>query len=217
MLLTCSALIFDLDGVLVDSDPIAERHWRRWAEKRGIPFERIASMYHGRPTVETIRTVAPHLDAEAEARVKEKAEAEDTDGLTAFDGVRSLLRSLPAKRWAIATSGTRRTAEKRIAYTELPMPDVLVTADDVEHGKPAPDAYLLAADGLGIDPADCVVLEDAPAGVQAARAAGARVIAVASTNPADALQDADHVVNDVARVEVAVRDAALHVRWEASR
>lgn len=211
MSITCKAIIFDLDGVLVDSDPIAERHWRRWAEKRDIPFERIASMYHGRPTEETIRQVAPHLDAEAEARVKEKAEAEDTDGLAAFGGARSLLNGLPAERWAIATSGTRRTAEKRIAHTELPMPRVLITADDVKRGKPAPEAYLLAAAGLDVDPADCIVFEDAPAGVEAAQAAGARVIAVASTNTVDALQAADCVVENISRVDVTTRDSVLHV------
>jgi sugar-phosphatase len=211
MSITCKAIIFDLDGVLVDSDPIAERHWRRWAEKRDIPFERIASMYHGRPTAETIRQVAPHLDAEAEARVKEKAEAEDTDGLTAFGGARSLLRSLPSERWAIATSGTRRTAEKRIVHTGLPMPRVLITADDVKQGKPAPEAYLLAAKGLDADPVDCIVFEDAPAGVEAAQAAGARVVAVASTNPVDALQNADHIVENISCVDVTTHDAGLRV------
>lgn len=202
MIFACQAIIFDLDGVLVDSNPIAERHWERWAVRHGLPFDEIARSHHGRPTVEIIRRVAPHLDAEREARRKETAEADDTDGLTAYDGAADLLAMLPAGRWAVATSGTRRTAAFRLAHVGLPEPAVLVTADDVERGKPAPDSYLLAAERLGVDPADCVAVEDAPAGVESARAAGARVIAVASTNGPDVLSRADVVLPELAALRV---------------
>lgn len=215
MPLTCKAIIFDLDGVLVDSNAIVERHWRQWAEQRGIPYEEIAAIHHGRPTIEIIREVAPHLDAEAEAEEKEGYEAADTDDLAAFDGAAALVDGLPAARWTIATSGRRRTATRRLAHVGLPLPETLVTADDVECGKPAPDPYLLAAERLGVEPQRCVVFEDAPAGVEAARQAGARVVAVASTNSPDALAAADVVIHRLQDVRAeADGNGRLRVRWQ---
>lgn len=211
MKLHCHAIIFDLDGVLVDSNPIVERHWKRWAEHHRLPYDPIARTHHGRPTVEIIRQVAPHLDAEAEARAKETAEADDTDGLTAYDGAADLLAGLPTGRWGIATSGTRRTASFRLRYVGLIEPAILVTADDVARGKPAPDPYLLAAERLGVEPGDCMVVEDAPAGVAAARAAGARVIGVASTSAAAALADADAVADRLSALRIGTSNDRLVV------
>jgi sugar-phosphatase len=214
MAFTCTAIIFDLDGVLVDSNAISERHWERWAAEHGIPYEEVAHNHHGRPTVEIIRDVAPHLDAEAEARKKEEPEAMDTDGLVAFDGAAMLIDALPDGQWAIATSGRYRTATARLAHTGLPQPDTLVTADDVKQGKPAPDPYRLAAEQLGVDPRECLVFEDAPAGVESAHRAGARVIAVATTNPPDALAAADAVVDRLTEVTIAsTGNGALRVQW----
>lgn len=214
MAFTCTAVIFDLDGVLVDSNAISERHWQRWAREHGIAYETIAASHHGRPTVEIIRDVAPHLDAEAEAQRKEGREATDTDGLVAFDGAAALIDGVPRGQWTIATSGRRRTATTRLAHTGLPQPDTLVTADDVTQGKPAPDPYRLAAERLGVDPPQCIVFEDAPAGVEAARRAGARVIAVATTNPPEALAAADAVVDRLADVTIAsAGNGALRVQW----
>jgi sugar-phosphatase len=188
--------------VLIDSNPISERHWQAWAERHGLPYDEIAYIHHGRPTVETMRRVAPHLDVAKEARLKETAEARDTDGLTVYPGVEALLSQLPYDRWAIATSGTRQTATFRLRYVGLPQPTVLVTADDVQRGKPAPDPYLLAAERLGFAPCDCLVVEDAPAGVEAAKAAGARIVAVTTTNPASALSQADAIVLSISAVQV---------------
>ncbi|NBB72156.1 MAG: HAD-IA family hydrolase [Bacteroidetes bacterium] len=202
MTLTCKAIIFDLDGVLVDSNAISERHWQRWARERGIPYDEIAAGHHGRPTVEIIQDVAPHLDAEAEAENKEGREATDTEGLTAFEGAHALTDQLPDGRWTVATSGRRRTATHRLAHVGLPEPETLVTADDITDGKPAPDPYLLAAERLGVAPQDCVVFEDAPAGVEAAQRAGAQVVAVTSTNDASALSAADAVVRRLADVRI---------------
>jgi sugar-phosphatase len=213
VVLTCDAVLFDLDGVLVDSNAIAERHLRAWAERRALDFARVASIHHGRPTVETVRLVAPELDAEAEARLIEGGEARDTEGLCTFAGAARLVSGLPPARWAIVTSGTRDTATMRLAYVGLPEPAVLITADDVRHGKPAPDPYRLAAERLGHAPARCVVVEDAPAGIVSARAAGARVIAVAATLPPSALTDADVVLAYLADLEVDVRPASLEVGW----
>ncbi len=203
MPLKCDAIIFDLDGVLVDSNGIAERHMRAWTERHGISFDHIASLHHGRTTVETIRLVAPHLDAKTEAALLEGAEAVDTDGLVAFARAAQLLASLPPDLWAIATSGTRQTAMIRLSHVGLPLPGVLVTADDVAAGKPSPEPYLLAATRLGIDPTRCVVIEDAPAGIASARAAGARVIGVTSSNSEYKLAGADIIVGRFADLRVA--------------
>ncbi|MEO1148937.1 MAG: HAD-IA family hydrolase [Cyanobacteria bacterium J06638_22] len=199
---TCKAIVFDLDGVLVDSDPIAVRHWQRWAEHHGLPVEPILAAHHGRPTVETVRQFAPHLDAVAEAKMKEIAEADDTDGLVAHEGAARLLSTLPPERWTIATSGTRRTATFRLQHVGLPIPDDIVTADDVKRGKPAPDPYLLAISRLDLAVEDCVVIEDAPSGIMAAKAAGARVIGVASTNQPAVLADADAIVAKLSDLHV---------------
>jgi mannitol-1-/sugar-/sorbitol-6-phosphatase len=214
--LSCHAVLFDFDGVLVDSNAISERQMRAWAERHRVPFARIAAIHHGRPTVETVRLVAPHLDIEAEARLIERAEADDTEGLVAFAGAARLLSALPEGRWAIVTSGTRRLATTRLAHVGLRRPAVLVTADDVQRGKPAPDPYLVAAERLGVAPTRCVVVEDAPAGVAAARAAGARVIAVASTMPPAALADADVVIAGLEDLSVEVESGALTLAWRAA-
>jgi sugar-phosphatase len=213
MPLTCDAIIFDLDGVLVDSNGIAERHLRAWTDRHSVSFERIASLHHGRTTVETIHLVAPHLDAKVEADLLEGAEAIDTDGLMAFAGAARLLAGLPRECWAIATSGTRQTATIRLTHVRLPLPNVLVTADDVAAGKPSPEPYLLAARRLGIDPTRCVVVEDAPAGVASARAAGARVVGVTSTNSAHNLVGADIIVGRLADLRVSADNSRLVVSW----
>lgn len=207
----CQAIIFDVDGVLIDSDPVAERHWRAWADRHGVDFEAIARIHHGRPTVETIRQVAPHVDAAQEAHLKETAEADDTEGLRLYPGVKELLAGLPRDRWGVATSGTRRTVSLRFPHLSLPEPSVMVTADDVQRGKPAPDPYLLAAEHLGVAPADCLVIEDAPAGVEAAKAAGAKVIAVATTNRVEDLGLADAIAPALAALQITVGPEGLRV------
>jgi mannitol-1-/sugar-/sorbitol-6-phosphatase len=189
--LECDAVLFDLDGVLVDSATCVERHWRRWATQHNLDCELIMRFAHGRPTVESIRLVAPHLPAEAEAAQLDAAEAVDTDGVVAIHGAAQLVRSLPPDAWAIATSGTRNTALTRLRHTGVPLPSVLITADDVVHGKPHPEAYLLAAAKLGVAPGKCVVVEDAPAGITAAHAAGTRVVALATTHSPAELGEAD--------------------------
>lgn len=211
MTLRCQAIVFDLDGVLCDSNAIAERHWRRWAEARGVDVGPILAAHHGRPTVETIRLFAPHLHAEVEARSKELDEADDTEGLRAFDGALRLLTTIPQERWAIATSGRHRTATNRLRHTGLPIPPVLVTADDVQRGKPAPDPYRQAIEGLGFDPAGCLVFEDAPAGVASAQAAGAVAIGIASAGHPEKLATAQAVIARLADVEVVAGDDGLVV------
>jgi mannitol-1-/sugar-/sorbitol-6-phosphatase len=151
----CGAILFDLDGVLVDSGAAVERAWEEWAARHKLEIHHVLAEAHGRRTTDTIRAVAPWLDVEAESRALEEAETGDTDGVVALPGAASLLEALPAGSWAVATSGTRRLATTRLMHTGLPLPKVLVTAADVEHGKPDPQPYAAAAQGLGVEPSRC--------------------------------------------------------------
>jgi sugar-phosphatase len=181
MLIQAEAVLFDLDGTLVDTTVVVERTWRAWAARYGIDPEPILRACHGRRTIETIREFAPAgVDPVAETAVVEGAMTRDTDGIVQVAGAGKLLRSLPPERWAIVTSATRSMAEARLGQVGLPMPGILITAEDVMAGKPDPAGYRSAARNLGFDVRRTIVLEDAPAGLAAGHAAGACVIAVAS-------------------------------------
>ncbi len=200
---SCSAILFDLDGVLVDSTCAVDREWRKWAARKGVDGDAIMAIAHGVRTIEVIRRVAPHLDAEAEASAIENHEAGDQQGVTVMPGAVDLVRSIPEGRWGVVTSGSRLLATNRLRYCGLPVPDVLVTSDDVTHGKPHPEPYLKGAELLGFEPVDCLVIEDAPAGIESARRAGGmKVIGLASTYAAKKLAEADAVVQKLARVQV---------------
>lgn len=210
-ILRCAAILFDLDGVLVDSRECVERTWRQWAAERGLDPEVVLREAHGRRTFETIARVAPHLDAAVEGARIAKSESGETRGIYEIAGARELLASLPPCSWAIVTSGIRAVAETRIRHMRLPTPPVLVPADEITHGKPHPEGYLTAARLLTIDPARCIVVEDAPPGIDAARAAGMRAIGVLGTYPPDALGLADVVVSSVAALNVRVRAGELEI------
>jgi mannitol-1-/sugar-/sorbitol-6-phosphatase len=196
----CGAILFDLDGVLMDSRVCVERHWTSWANGHGFDVARVLAEAHGRRTTDTIRAVAPSLDVEAEARLLEGAESVDFDGVATLPGAAKLLASLPSGSWTVVTSGTRPLATGRLAHGGLPIPEHLITADDVERGKPDPQPYLAGAAALEVDPAECLVIEDAPAGIEAGKAAGMTVLAVATTFEASALAGADYVTASLADV-----------------
>lgn len=198
----CKAVLFDMDGVLVDSTIAIQHHWQVWADRHGLDVRKVMAVAHGRRTLETIGMIAPHLDAVYETDQIEAAEAADPEGVVVIEGARQLLQALPYQRWAIATSGTRGVAENRIRLTGLPMPQVLVTANDVRCGKPHPEPYLLAASQLAVEPRHCIVVEDAPAGIQAARSAGMRVIAVASTHARAELGQATLITGQLKDLQV---------------
>jgi sugar-phosphatase len=182
----CRAVLFDLDGVLVDSTRYIEQQWRRWAVARGLSPEPFLRVCHGRRALETIQLAAPDLDAASEVAAFVPGDS-DSQLLEPVEGAARLLQLLPPRSWAVATSGTRATATARLRGAGLPAPSVLVCAEDVVHGKPSPDVYLTAAVGLAVQPPECLVIEDAPAGILAARAAGMRVIALTTTHPAGEL------------------------------
>ncbi|MGB8773299.1 MAG: HAD family hydrolase [Terriglobales bacterium] len=191
----CRALLFDLDGVLIDSTPAVARVWQRWALEHGLDPETVVRMAHGRPSRTTIRELIPaaNLDRavlDREDREVERREIEDLDGVVLLPGARELLNSRPPERWTIATSCTRPLAEVRLRAAGLPIPTNMVTSSDVKIGKPDPEPYLKAATKLGFAAEDCIVLEDAPAGVRSGKAAGARVIAFLTTMLRRDLEDA---------------------------
>ena len=206
-ILACSAILFDLDGVLVDSTRAVDREWREWAARKGVDGDRVMAIAHGVRTIEVIRRVAPHLDADTEAAAIENHEAHDQRGVTVMPGAADLLKSIPERRWGVVTSGSRLLAKNRLRYCGLPVPEVLVTSDDVTNGKPDPEPYLKGAEGLGFPPDECMAIEDAPAGVQAARAAGMKVIGMASTYARSKLAEADAVVEAFACIQVSANGA----------
>ncbi len=205
--LTCDAILFDLDGVLVDSAPVIARQWQRWATLRGIEMAVIQRIWHGRRAFEIIGEVAPHLDVEEESGWMRDAEAADVDGVTVHRGVIALLGALPVGTWAIATSGPRAVATARLRAAALPTPEIFVTGDDVRNGKPHPEPYLLAARGLGIAAERCVVIEDAVAGIEAGLAAGAQVIAVPTSYPVEELGRATAIISHIADLQVTVNNS----------
>jgi mannitol-1-/sugar-/sorbitol-6-phosphatase len=199
---TCDAVLFDLDGVLVDSRACVERQWSVWADRHGLERGAVLRTAHGRRAVEVVAAMAPHLDASREAAALAVAEMAETRGLPHVPGAGALLRSIPYGAWGIATSAPRAIAVARLAQAGLDQPTVIVAAEDVAHGKPDPQGYLAAARRLGVPPASCLVVEDAPAGVAAARAAGMRVVAVATTHLPSALREADACVASLADLTV---------------
>lgn len=178
----CQALLFDMDGVLVDSTDAVARVWHKWAVEHGFDPARVVHAAHGRPSVMTVREFLPHADAEAEDREVERREIEDLEGVVAIPGAVELVRSLPANRWIVVTSATRPLAEVRLRAAEIPIGNQnFITSNDIRKGKPDPEPYLKAAQRLGFEAKDCVVVEDALVGVRAGKAAGARVIAFPRT------------------------------------
>jgi sugar-phosphatase len=216
----CSALLFDLDGVLIDSTPAVARVWRRWALEHRLDPETVVRMAHGRPSRTTIRELLPNadIDIDREDREVERREMEDLDGVVLLPGARQLLNVLPPERWTIATSCTRPLAEVRLRAAGLPSPRNMITSSDVTIGKPDPEPYLKAAAKLGFAASNCIVVEDAPAGVCAGKAAGARVIAFLTTAIRRDLEDAgaDWIAQDCADVGAAHDDGGLQVTLSRS-
>ncbi|MFK0152905.1 HAD family hydrolase [Streptomyces sp. NPDC090493] len=211
MTIHAQALLFDNDGTLVSSLASVDRCWARWAAEYGVTEEFARVELHGRPAADIVADLLPpHLVAEAVARVEQLEVADvPNDGVHLLPGTAAFLDSLPADRWAVVTSATRRLAEARLEAVGI-RPKTLVCADDITRGKPDPEPYLLAARQLGVDPAHCVVFEDAPAGLQAGRAAGMTTVALATTHQAHELA-ADLVVKDLSALSALVTDRGIEI------
>nr|WP_207133596.1 sugar phosphatase [Klebsiella aerogenes] len=203
----CKGFLFDLDGTLVDSLPVVERSWCKWGDRFGIPHDEILGFIHGKQAITSIRHFMPERneeDIQAEFRFLEQIEATDIDGIVALPGALSLLNTLNEAGipWAIVTSGSIPVAHARHRAAGLPMPKVFVTAEQVKKGKPAPDAYLLGAELLGIPAQQCAVVEDAPAGLLSGLAAGCRTIAVNVPADAPRLDEADLVLTTLESLRI---------------
>ncbi len=200
----CAALLFDLDGVLINSTPAVARVWRRWAIEHGFNPDEVVARAHGRPSLTTVREYLPNADHEAENREVERREIEDLEGVVPLPGALDLLASLPQDRWTIVTSCTRPLAEVRIKVAGLPLPQKLITSNDITHGKPHPEPYRKGASILGVPVEQCVVFEDVAAGVRAGKAAGAKVVAFTTTVSESALREAgaDWILNNCADIHL---------------
>ena len=184
-----------MDGTLVDSTPVVERIWGRWAAKHGVDLPRLLQISHGRPTIETLSIIAPHMATAEEAARLDSEESDEPDGLSPVQGALELIASLPADRWGVVTSAGRRLAVSRLTAAGLPVPRVLVTSDDVDRGKPDPASYLEAARQFAVPADRTVVFEDTSVGIAAGRAAGATVIGVMTTFPT--LEGCDYSIQDL--------------------
>lgn len=220
LVLAVQGVLFDMDGVLIDSTPAVARVWRGWALEHGLDPVEVVHRAHGRPSLATVREYLPHDDHATANSAVERREMDDVAGIVPLPGARALLESLPLDRWAIVTSCTRPLAEVRLRAGGLPRPRHLVTADDIVHGKPAPDPYLKGAALLELPASECLVVEDVPAGVRAGKAAGARVLALTTTYPAAELSaaGADWVAASCAALRLAAAvGAMLALQFDAWR
>ena len=202
-------VLFDVDGVILDSYPSYQRIWRQWSDHHGLDFDVVWSATHGRTPPDTFRLVAPELDSEAEhLRLIEISEKND-EPYPAFSGAEQLLRSIPEHRWGLVTSGIRRHVIRRFELVGLPLPQVIVDGSDVERGKPSAECYLRAADLLAVPAEECLVLEDAPAGIASALSAGMTVLALGTTHNREELLDAHYFAVSLSVAVPIVRDWIL--------
>ncbi|MEW5917289.1 MAG: HAD-IA family hydrolase [Gemmatimonadota bacterium] len=209
--IACDAVLFDLDGVLVDSRAVVERTWERWAARHGRDVRSIVATAHGRRSSDTIRQIAPDLDVATEVRWLDEAELHDVEGLRALPGAAAALHGLPDTRRAVVTSGGRELATMRLRNVGLDVPAVFITSEEVSIGKPDPAGYLLAARRLGCEPRRCVVVEDTNPGITAGRAAGCRVVAVTTTFGPASLHGADVVVRSLSHVVVSLDEQRVRL------
>ena len=200
------AILFDLDGVLADSIAAVERAWLRWGERHGVDPARVLETVHEGPARDNVAKLAPGLDAQAEADAIDAAQAVDTEGVVALPGAAELTSSLPPERWAVVTSANTELALARLEAAAIPAPRVLVTIEAVQRGKPGPDGYLAAARALGFPPHQCLVVENAPSGVESGRAAGATVLALLTSHSREELAGADLMAEDLAAARLLAAD-----------
>jgi mannitol-1-/sugar-/sorbitol-6-phosphatase len=212
--LTCRAVLLDLDGVLVDSSVVVHRHWTRWGMQHRLDPDQVMKVAHGRRPIDTVGLLLPdHPDPATEAQAIVDGESTDFDGLVILPGVQAFVGSLPANAWTVCTSGPRPIATARLRFAQLPIPPAIVTGDDVTRGKPHPEPYQRGAANLQIATADCVVVEDSPAGIRAGVAAGCRVIGLQTTHDDRALLEAGAccLIPDLSALSATTIDHQLHL------
>jgi len=210
---SAKGILFDMDGVLVSSIGAAERNWRLWAKRYGVPDAEEYVVPHGRRAIDIVKMLRPDIDPEEGLRVIEDMEVADVADLRVLPGVKALLASLPQERWAIVTSAQRRLLLARLTAVGLPVPKRVITGEMVERGKPDPEPYRRGGELIGFRPEECVVVEDAPSGVGAGKAAGCRVLAVLGTHSAEDLRGADWIVESLEGLAVRMDGAGLELNF----
>ena len=204
MIIHCDAILFDLDGTLINSLPAVDRAWSDWAHRNGLDPVGILSRIHGRRSIDSVRLLTPHLDAESEDAWLRNREATDTAGVSALPGALEFVATLPTHSWTVVTSGTVDVATPRLIASGLPVPQHAVYGNDVIQGKPAPDPFLLAASRMGVDPSRCIVFEDTLAGLRSGTAAGCRTVGVRILPGDDLSPSAEVVISSYHEVRIAV-------------
>ncbi|MEB0039910.1 MULTISPECIES: HAD family hydrolase [unclassified Pseudomonas] len=209
-----NGFLFDMDGTLINSIAAAERIWATWARAHGVEVDTFLPTIHGARAVDTIKRLGlVGVDPELEALAITEAEIADLAGIVEVAGAAAFVKSLPANKWAIVTSAPKELAIRRLEVAGIPLPAVFITSEDVSHGKPNPDCYLLAAQQLGVNASDCLVFEDAPVGILAGEAAGAAVMVVTATH-VDPMDTSHASIMDYQRTVVRVDENGV-MRLEA--
>lgn len=209
----CEAVLFDMDGTILDSTIPVQRQWRLWAGNMGIPFDKVLAVMHGRRAIETMQIVAPYLPQPKTVNEFLEVEAKDTQGIVEMPGARAMLEALPSNRWAVVTSATYEMARSRMRAAGLPDVEILVSADRVTHGKPHPEGFLTAAAALGVEPGNCLVVEDSPAGIQAGKSGGMQVLGVTSHYPAEELGAALSVRDFAGAFRLSLEENSILLRF----
>jgi len=204
-------ILFDMDGVLISSIGSVERSWEKWALARGIDPALAIHTAHGRRAIETVRLLRPDLNDQLELDWIEQMEVADNVGLDVLPGVCRILDALPEKSWTVVTSATDRLARSRMAHAGVPVPTRIVSADIVTHGKPDPEPFLNGAALLGLNPADCLVIEDSASGAKAGHVAGCKVLATLFSHSLESLSDADWIVRSLEDVQVRTENGSLEI------
>lgn len=217
VVIEAQGLLFDNDGVIVSSIASVNRCWKRWAEHYGVPNADSYQVPHGLRAVEIMKQLKPDIDVVEGLKLIEDMEIDDVDDVLVLPGVRALLESLPPERWAIVSSATYRLLVARLKAAKLPLPDKIISGDHVVNGKPHPEPYLKGAEMIHAKPAECLVIEDAPSGARAGKAAGCRVLGVLGTHSEEELTaaGADWVVKTLEAVKVERTAEGLHITIEA--
>lgn len=217
VVIACKAILSDLDGTLVDSTICVDYAVETWAQEHNLDLAELTKKAHGRRSLDIVQMFTPHLDADAEVAHLEQLETSCTKGLVPIDGAADLVSRLSPHHFAVVTSGSNKLARHRLGHTKLPIPKVFITADDVTLGKPNPEPYLLAAEKLGLEPHQCVVFEDSPNGIKAAKAAGMKVIAIGVRSSNHDISAADYIVHDLTWITVRVKpDTSLELTLKPS-
>ncbi len=209
-------LLFDMDGVLISSIASVERSWAEWARTRNLDVSEVMARSHGQRALEIIRSLVPPEEVDAEFKRIEDIEIADIEGLEVLEGVKQILASIPQQFWTIVTSATEKLARVRLAAAGIPIPENFITSDKVSKGKPDPEPYRKGAELLGLDPLDCLVIEDSASGARAGKAAGCKVLATLFSHRHDELEAADYIVQSLAAVEIRVLpgESALQLEFE---